>query len=646
MWWLALTAPPALAAPIAEAWVRLDEAAEPAALRALGLGFAEGIASDAGGTWLRVHGSPEALDAAEAAGLVLRQRSGDHRLPPSLIGGYRDPEAMADRLTELAAAYPDRAELVQLGQSLEDRPILGLRLGRGGGASWRILGGHHGDELSGAELALATAEALLSEDPRMPPGLLDRAEVWVVPHVNPDGVARGSRYNARDIDLNRNYGFQWRADEPRSGDGPFSEPETRAIRALSLLEPFLAGLSMHSGAQNIGYVYNYTEADTIEEERLAAIGDRYAAACALEGFYATNGAAWYVTYGDANDWAYGARAALDYTLEVSDDKTPPSGELDGYLRAHLPAVGAFLGEPVRLRGRVISAETGRPVEALITAVGQTEAFPSDPESGGFARLVPEGSITLRIEAPGYTATSLVAGEGEVVEVALEPSGLSAPEVSPKILTLGRDRVEVYLGGLDPLPPSITLWRPGADPLSVSLSGSSYPVPTAELVPGPYSLIWDGGAAARALFAGNPSDRVNVSAVEDRGDSLVLWGQGFAIGARAWGLWGTDRALEPVAVLDWAADALILDAAALPRDRPVDVLVATNGAELAVVDALGTAVLDTGAPGDTGFAEPGGADTGPGAIALRPVGCGCAGTRAPTGGALGLLSLLMILRRRP
>ncbi len=642
MWWLALTAP-ALSAPIAEAWVRLDDDVAPEVLRELGLGFAEGRSREADGTWLRVHGSAEALDAASAAGLVLRQRRSDHRLPPSLRSGYHDPETMAERLAELAAAYPDRAELVQLGQSLEDRPILGLRLGRGGGASWRILGGHHGDELSSAELALATAEALLSEDPRMPPGLLDRAEVWVVPHVNPDGVAQGSRYNAREVDLNRNYGFQWRIDEARSGSGPFSEPETRAIRSLSLLEPFLAGLSMHSGAQNIGYVYNYTEADTVEEERLAALGEAYSAACDLEGFYATNGAAWYITYGDANDWAYGTRGVLDFTLEVSNTKTPPSGDLDSYLRAHLPAVGAFLGQPVGLRGRVISAETGRPVEALITAEGQTDAFPSDPESGGFARLLPEGPLTLWVEAPGYAGTSVVAGGDEGIEVALEPSGLSAPEVSPKILTLGQDRVDVRLGGLDPLPQSITLWRPGADPLSVSLSGSSYPVPTAELVPGPYTLIWDGGAATRALFAGNPSDRVSVSAVEDRGDSLVLWGQGFAVGARAWALWGSDRALEPVAVLDWTEDALILDASALPRDLDVDVLVATNGAELAVVDALGIAALDTGAPRDTGAPGSGGADTG--FVALRPLGCGCAGTRTPAGGALGLLSLLMLLRRR-
>src|SRR6478735_8972610 len=64
-----------------------------------------------------------------------------------------------------------------------------------------------------------------------------RADLWLVPALNPDGVARDRRQNAHGVDLNRNFGAMW---EPTghpgstyySGARPFSEPETRAARDL------------------------------------------------------------------------------------------------------------------------------------------------------------------------------------------------------------------------------------------------------------------------------------------------------------------------------------------------------------------------------------------------------------------------------
>ncbi len=111
--------------------------------------------------------------------------------------------------------------------------------------------GIHGEE-GETTMALSRALRLLAEP---------SPHCAVVLAVNPDGLARGTRGNARGVDLNRNFPTRdWRPDlvmyrparhEPRDvasspGTGPASEPETRAlIRLIQELEPE-AVVALHS----------------------------------------------------------------------------------------------------------------------------------------------------------------------------------------------------------------------------------------------------------------------------------------------------------------------------------------------------------------------------------------------------------------
>lgn len=176
--------------------------------------------------------------------------------------------------------------------------------------------------------------------------LVNNRELWFIPVINPDGYVYNEniapngggmhRKNRRDtgcgngtqrgIDLNRNYGYEWGADDNGSsqnpcsnvfrGDSAFSEPETQAVRDFILGHEFSNVLHYHSYSNVL--IHSWGDGTLPAEPDLTTLREIGWEMSKYNGYqvgtgYETIG---YGVNGDAVDWSYGTAGLISYTPEV------------------------------------------------------------------------------------------------------------------------------------------------------------------------------------------------------------------------------------------------------------------------------------------------------------------------------------------
>ena len=115
-----------------------------------------------------------------------------------------------------------------IGHSVEGRDIVAYRSGEPGGRVVLVVGSTHGNEPKGVDVA-RRIRAL---------GAPAGVELWVVDTINPDGLVANRRTNARGVDINRNFSWNWNfiprstVTNQYSGLAPADQPETQAIEQL------------------------------------------------------------------------------------------------------------------------------------------------------------------------------------------------------------------------------------------------------------------------------------------------------------------------------------------------------------------------------------------------------------------------------
>lgn len=270
---------------------------------------------------------------------------------------YSGPGGIQQEIQALHARNPRITKLVVIGQSVQGKPILALKVTKdakrtkdGTRPAALYLGTQHAREWISPEVTrrlmhhfvegYSTDEGLRS--------LIDANEYWFIPVANPDGYDhtftpgnRLWRKNLRDnngdgvisadvdgVDLNRNFPTHWGYDNEGSstvlgsqtyrGTGPASEPETKALDALMGAIGFNYILNYHSAAElilyGVGWQINTHTPDDVVYEALAGDDERPA----VPGFDPDLSAELYTTNGDTTDHAHEAHGSLAFTPELTE----------------------------------------------------------------------------------------------------------------------------------------------------------------------------------------------------------------------------------------------------------------------------------------------------------------------------------------
>ena len=243
------------------------------------------------------------------------------------------------------AAWPDRVERLTIGRTSSGHDLMGIRvtdeavpadaapLSTGKKLVAYLDGGHHGNEFLGVELVMYYLEDLLAKADAGDEAtirFLRETEVYALPILNVDGNLLDTRKNVRQVDVNRNYPFQWGGpgsggsvtDLNYRGPSPLSEAEVKANAEFGAkLRPDL-WITMHTGVAEFYWPWGYTLETSPDDAFFTSLEKPFEEA--------TNGrvdamqsAALYEAAGATDDYGYGVVGSPTFTFEVHEDQFIP-----------------------------------------------------------------------------------------------------------------------------------------------------------------------------------------------------------------------------------------------------------------------------------------------------------------------------------
>ncbi len=260
---------------------------------------------------------------------------------------YHTLDELYSELEEIAKKYPKLISLESYGKTLEGRDLKVVKISSGGTGKPEILfsGNIHAQELAGAEFCMALIRKLAEgygPDCDITK-LVNGADIYVIPSLNPDGNYKASRAQAQHgftgfvrknehkVDLNRNYPYP--ADAPSRlndsagskyqwmtsfrGPEPLSEPESKAMIALIEKHHFLISMNYHTTGGMIMFPPGTFPDKTADDELFRKMSEEYQN-LQFDKYKVHSEFDLYPTIGSLDDYIYHRYGILPLTIEIGN----------------------------------------------------------------------------------------------------------------------------------------------------------------------------------------------------------------------------------------------------------------------------------------------------------------------------------------
>lgn len=310
--------------------------------------------------------------ATSAKNELCNSSSGGSSLPavpvnfsvPSTYGGYFKYAEMLSELDQMAAAYPSLITVkapISTFLTAEGRPIYHVKISDNPNveeAEPEVLytAIHHAREPMGMSETIFYMWYLLENYASNPEiaFLLNNTELYFVPCVNPDGYVynevntpagggmhRKNRNPAvgtsnKGVDINRNYSYGWNTtgvspnvnNDTYPGTGPFSEPETQAMKWLNENHTFVSAFNAHTYSNLLLFPIGTTVAEFADHHDY--FNDLGQHMCKNSVFTAQKSSTLYPASGDSDDYMYKVDIGVGlkdtvfaFTPEIGESFWPP-----------------------------------------------------------------------------------------------------------------------------------------------------------------------------------------------------------------------------------------------------------------------------------------------------------------------------------
>lgn len=396
---------------------------------------------------------------------------------------YPNYQQYLDFMAGFVTTYPEICKLDTVGTSIQGRLILALRISDNVNQPeepephFLYTSSIHGDELTGYILMMHLIDTLLQgygSDGRIT-DLINNVEIVINPLSNPDGTFHGGnnsvygavRYNANNIDLNRNY------PDPKVGphpDGNDWQQETVAWMAYADSNRFSMAMNFHGGAEVFNYPWDTWAKLTADDAWWQYVAREYVDTVHLHapGNYLTdlqngitNGYAWYEINGGRQDYMNYWHNCRETTLEVSEIKLIAASQLINHWNYNYRSLLNYI-EQVQygFSGIVTDTLTGEPLRAKVNIFGHdfdnSFVYSSLP-TGFYTRPIAEGTYNVVFSAPGYFSKS-------IKDVHVTKLNKTILDVQLKPVTFGVEESS--------LPASLSFPNPGNGIFRITLPGKS------------------------------------------------------------------------------------------------------------------------------------------------------------------------------